>query len=157
MISIVLPRRGKNAQARCGFLTTASYSLLIYTEKAKKFSAKNGAKHMDCFMSPALRKISKKHLTKGGNFATIKSTLTRRYSSMVELRLSKQKIYLRRNPLFLVASRILKIEFFKITPFNNRSMNFICGCRLMAGPQLPKLATRVRFPSSAPMISCKIV
>ena len=27
----------------------------------------------------------------------------------------------------------------------------------MAGPQLPKLATRVRFPSSAPMISCKII
>ena len=27
----------------------------------------------------------------------------------------------------------------------------------MAGPQLPKLATRVRFPSSAPKNSCKIV
>ena len=27
----------------------------------------------------------------------------------------------------------------------------------MAGPQLPKLATRVRFPSSAPTISCKII
>ena len=36
-------------------------------------------------------------------------------------------------------------------------MNFICGCRLMAGPQLPKLATRVRFPSSAPKNSCKII
>ena len=27
----------------------------------------------------------------------------------------------------------------------------------MAGPQLPKLATRVRFPSSAPKNSCKII
>lgn len=151
MISIVLPRRGKNAQARRGFLTLHHIVCSFTPKKQKNFRQKNGAKHMDCFMSPALRKISKKHLTKGGNFATIKSTLTRRYSSMVELRLFKQKIYLRKNPLFLVASRILKIEFFKITPFNNRSMNFICGCRLMVGPQLPKLATRVRFPSSAPI------
>ena len=26
----------------------------------------------------------------------------------------------------------------------------MCGCRLMVGPQLPKLKTRVRFPSPAP-------
>ena len=51
--------------------------------------------------------------------------------------------------------KVFENDFSEIVTLNVTLYNFICGCRLMAGPQLPKLATRVRFPSSAPKIVAK--
>ena len=70
---------------------------------------------------------------------------------------SQAKVVFARKYFVFSGFKVFENDFSEIVTLNVTLYNFICGCRLMAGPQLPKLATRVRFPSSAPKNSCKII